>query len=491
MRKFKKYIPLVILALSVSACPASADAAVLRDVTTETTEATTEKTGPKEEWKTDKETGKWYYTIDEIPVTGWKKIKKKWYFFGSDTFLLTNTDIGPYHVNSDGELTNPGTEKGFKPEAHGIIYNSTSSIILKEGNDNVVKMKNDIDSLYDSFKENNSINPEDIRTLRYFYNSLTMAEKANVPNETYLAEMELANKITYDYSKIYATSTDAQSADKESKVGTDYTFEISDKKSAVSVIVRYTTDANMDGNGDKPSVLLVSPSGSSWEMEEETPQIRNDSINAALTWTDNFVQFDIVNAENGNWTIRTDINCTFKLQEYAGNMKNLNPIPAQDEVHSDTDATAEKEKDKNKKKPIAKLIIMLTAIGGFVGFMVYMSKKPVEGGNKKKKDEAQPQSSEEDLESLRQELIKMNAEFEQAEYEDDPRNTNINTQNNNITEYSQEEIIESLEDYSAGYGTDDRIYATDSSENYPVVSQPVASHNDNSYEGDEWYEEEE
>ena len=520
MRKIRIYTPLIILAMGMSVSFANIHVnAATTEATTETTEEATddskeEKKEKKEKkWVTDNLTGRKQYQIDQEPVIGWKKIKKKWYYFGADTFLVTNTHIGPYEVDANGVLQNPGTDEDFKPLPHGSIYNSSGSVAVKDGNENVIKLVNDINTLYESFKTNVELNPEDIRKLRYLYNSLTMAEKANIPNETYLAEMELANKVVYDYSKIYATATDAVSKDGKSKVGTNYTFEITDKKSAITVVVRYTTDTNMDGIGDKPVVSLISPDGVTTPITEESPQLRNTSINAALTWTDNFVQFDIVNAENGNWTINTDINCTFTSKEYAGNMKNLNPIPADEKPATQTDPDEDTTKEK-KKTPIGSILLIVFAVGGFAGLMIFMKKKPVETKGKKE-DIRINQTSEDDMESLRQELEKMNEEF-RDDYPDEPAGTTVQSkQPYNTDTFSQEEIKESLEDYGVGYDVEDTYdqtynqpayepqqyaqpynepYAenTMQASNQPIVTAETADTNATSMsEEDEWYEEEE
>lgn len=499
MRKFKFFTPVVLLALGISLSSGAVNAKTYYAPETET-EATTEATTAdgskkkedkqKKEWKTDSNTGKKQYLIDDEPVKGWKKIKKKWYYFGPDTFLVTNAHIGIYEVNEKGVLTNPGTDKDFTPQPHGNIYNSSSTVSLKDGNENVIKVVNDINSLYNLFQTNKDLNPEDIRKIRYLYNSLSLAEKANVTNETYLAEMELYNEIVYDYATIYATTTDAVSQDGKSKVGNKYTFEITDNKPAISVIVRYTTDTNMDGIGDKPEITLLSPADINTELTEDTPQIRTSSINAALTWTDNFLQFDIASAENGYWTILTDINCTFTTQEYSGNKKILNPIPSEGETQTPTDSEEKQETEKSSNASfIISIIVLLATIGGFVGLMLYFKKHPMEGNSKKKKEEDRmiEKTSEEDLENLRQELQKMNEEFENEEYDNYTTTEQTDTQKTEKTEFSQEEIKESLEDYSVSYDIEEDNYDPFIKPDIPTNAQTEEPDNNE----DEWYEEEE
>ena len=487
MHKFKKYLIIISCGLFLSNPFISYAAPEAETTTEESTEKTTEKKEKvKKEWVQDKDTGKWQYEVDGEAVIGWRKIKKKWYYFGADGFRQENTKIGTYILDAEGVLINPGEDKDFKPEPHGVIKNSTTNSSIIKNTENIKNVTDKINNLYTEFTNDKIIDINNIKETRFLYNSLSMAEKAGVNNETYLAEIENKYGIIYDYDSIYATVTDASQADGDTKQGTSYIFTIDDKNTAISVIVRFTTDTNMDGIGDVPSVSLLSPNGDSITIDTSSPEIRTSAINTALTWTDNYLQMDISNAENGNWTILTDISCAFISQDYAGNKKNLNPIPSTGKKATETDAEKESKSEEEQSK--LPLVFLAVTVAAFVGIFLWMKKNPATPAKKsdKTKKNAQPSDNSDDVESLKQELLKMEAEYVDDDY-DKSETVQIDTNKQTKTTFTQEEMNESLEEYSAGTADMYRNSFNDT-DILSSIENNIENQQDNE---DLWYEEEE
>ena len=463
MHKLKKYTIALIISAMLATSPLNVYAVPVTDAeTTEEPTETNEETeegneseetaeGDSGQWLENKNDGTWSYQIDNKNVTGWYKVGDYWYYFNGKGIMLANTKVGTYIIDGEGHLTNGSDAVDFTPAPHGVIYNSSTMNILKNGHDAADDVTEKINNLYDMYQNNKKLDDEQIKEARYLYNSLPLSEKVRVNNESKLAEMENSQGIVYDYSTIYATSTDASEADGTSKKGNTYTFTIDEKHDSLTVITRFTTDTDMDGNGDIPVIQLISPQGESLPITNDSPQIRNASLNAALTWTENFMQIDVASAENGNWTIMTDIVCTFTSQEYIGNRQNINPIPAEErDTKTDAETTEKKEEKTNEGK--GALIFLGVVVVLFVGLIIWMKKMPMGGDNKtkkKKNEEAKPVlSKEEQMEILKRELQQMDAEYNDNTFDDNSDNIARNPAKIQQRTFSQDEINESLEDYS-------------------------------------------
>ncbi len=478
MHRFKKYTLALIISVIVASVPITLYAAP--EETTEVAEETseegegeeTEDPGDGGKWIQNQNDNTWSYNIEGKNVTGWYKIGEYWYYFNGKGILLTNTKVGTYIINDDGQLTNGSDAPDFVPIAHGEIYNSSSMNTLKNGHDDAESVTEQINMLFGQYQDGKSIDNTEINKARYLYNSLPLSEKVRVNNESKLAEIENAQGIVYDYGTIYATSDDANEADSNLKKGNSYTFAIDDNHENITVITRFTTDTDMDGNGDIPSLQLISPQGDSLPITNDTPQIRNTSINASITWTDNFMQIDVASAENGNWTIASDIVCTFTSQEYIGNKKDINPIPAEENA---TKTNAEEEnktnEEKEEKGSYGSLIFLGVVLVMFAALIIIMKKMPSGEKTKKKKqtaaDVAPVLSKEEQMEILKRELQAMDAEYNDNYGENE---SNVNTQSQKIPQqriFSQDEINESIEDYSVNSD----ILTSNMNQHYSIPTQ--------------------
>ena len=515
MKKSFVYISLLLLfafvtpKITVFAAPEQTEDTEETEETEEETEEETNDDGG--EWK--EKDGIFTYEIENEAVKGWYKIGSSWYYFGADGIMQANTKVGSYVLDAEGKLVNGSDSEDFVPEPHGQIYNSTTAILLKDGNTDAENVVTTINDLYDSYKGGNTIEDKKIREARYSYNSLTSAEKVRVNNEQKLAEMEIAYGITYDYDAIYATRTDAIEADGSVKNGTTYTFNIDDKNQNTTIVIRYTTDANMDGVGDVPVISLISPNDETIEITNIAPQIRNEQINTSLTWTDNFTQLDIANAENGTWTVVTDIICTFEQKEYAGNRTDINPIPSEQETHSKGDAEDEPEIESEKTTiNIGPIIALIVVIGAFVGFMIVIKKMNFGEDKEKKQKKNTPsapiETKEEEYARLKAELSAMDQEYMEESFEDNDFEKPQQQENQPETStFSQQEMIESIEEYTPSYNiyeqntgtnilrdTDEGYYekpVNTPNQNIPQLDAPQQTIQNSTNNADDWYEEEE
>ena len=108
MLKTKRMLPVVLAVSMLTASvflPAPAAEAAKAKSRTETS-PTAEDAKTLKGWVTKGENT--YYYVDGKPVSGWKKIKKKWYFFNKKTKALVRNQItgdktmGYYYVDKDG-----------------------------------------------------------------------------------------------------------------------------------------------------------------------------------------------------------------------------------------------------------------------------------------------------------------------------------------------------------------------------------------------------
>lgn len=193
-----------------------------------------------------------------------------------------------------------------------------------------------IDSLPSSEDLNDSYAPQ-VEDIWKAYQELTMAEKINVSNYD---KLEKEYKMLLDSGAI--VDNEAAAEEEQSKIDrernsvavsgkteaqtTDYTFQISSSQPALSVVIRYTTDANGDNDGDVPGrIVLVSPNGTSTPVSNATSNMSDDTMDIALTWTKNYLQMDIASASEGKWTISTDIPVTYSAIDYAGGQQVIEP----------------------------------------------------------------------------------------------------------------------------------------------------------------------
>ena len=464
MHRVKKVFLLLIIMFSFSFVSQNVYAEGNDNSETAEDNATEASAGDAEEnvkgkWKSFTENGvtKYSYEIDRIDVTGWHKIDGDWYYFDGSGTMLADTYVGIYKLDPDGRLKNGSKSPDFKPKAHGEIV-SAKTAVLKDGHDDANKVSAQIDSLYTDYINGKEIDPTIIRNVRTQYNSLSKAEKVWVLNESNLADLENIKHVVYDYSAVVATQTDALESSEGVQKGKNYVFNIDENQKNISIVVRFSTSSNNDTQGIVPQIKLISPDKQEILIGEKDQKINTENISVDLTWAFyyNYVQLNISKAKEGSWIINTDNDCVFEPTDYSGETQDISAIPSVNESHSVSDAEDNNTNSEDEESSVGAIIVMILAIGAFVGLMVAMKKMPAGSGkeksaSKKSSEPVKVMTKEEELELLKKELGDMSDEYSDEGYEDDIYSDDVPAKEEaSKMEFTEDEINESLEDYSAG-----------------------------------------
>ena len=323
------------------------------------------------------------------------------------------------------------------------------------------------------------------------YSNLTTAEKITVSN---------SEKLIKEYDKLVNTGVlkdekkEEESAQKdldEQRAGTqisgteesqvtDYTFDY-DPKKPISVVVRYTTDADGDGKGDVPGrITLTSPHADTYPVTNTNTKLSDDGLTVGLSWENNFVQMDFAKATDGKWTISTSIPCTFTAIDYAGAKQDISYDGEQaekkkDTSKKDTKKTAETPKPE-KKSSIFLPAVLIFIVAGLIGGLIAFYKKfwPKSSGNPKnpamdakerkaaeeediyETEEPRPMSDEEIIAQMRAEYKESVARQRQMEEADEELSRNATVEEDDdytdLDEVTQEDFDndETIEEYTEG-----------------------------------------
>lgn len=353
----------------------------------------------------------------------------------SNNILFTE----PEQISNTSEQPTTEQVSGATETDANRIYNSTTSIYIIQGTDEIDSIIEKINSL----KTSQSPQVLEIQQTRYRYNALTMAQKARVTNENLLYELEQTAHITYDYNQIYAnygTNTDDLS-DSMSK-GTSYTFELK-KDTSISISIKYTMDNNMDGIMDTPVISLKTPDNNILQLSTENTELHDANMNIKLTWADGFSQMDIASGQEGKWTILTSEPVVFMQMDYAGSKQDIAEIPEVDipetgtetDVHSKTTTSA-------MFNLISRIIIMIIVVVMLIILPKIIAKQ--KNGKKNNINQKQVSPKEESAEDILKEL---QAIINTEDFSDKTTNNNEDIQENSKKEisFSQEEINDAVD----------------------------------------------
>ena len=353
----------------------------------------------------------------------------------SNNILFTE----PEQISNTSEQPTTEQVSGATETDANRIYNSTTSIYIIQGTDEIDSIIEKINSL----KTSQSPQVLEIQQTRYRYNALTMAQKARVTNENLLYELEQTAHITYDYNQIYAnygTNTDDLS-DSMSK-GTSYTFELK-KDTSISISIKYTMDNNMDGIMDTPVISLKTPDNNILQLSTENTELHDANMNIKLTWADGFSQMDIASGQEGKWTILTSEPVVFMQMDYAGSKQDIAEIPEVDipetgtetDVHSKTTTSA-------MFNLISRIIIMIIVVVMLIILPKIIAKQ--KNGKKNNINQKQVSPKEESAEDILKEL---QAIINTEDFSDKTTNNNEDIQENPKKEisFSQEEINDAVD----------------------------------------------
>lgn len=257
-----------------------------------------------------------------------------------------------------------------------------------------------IDSLPNSQDINDS-HANQVKTVWDAYQELTTAEKIYISNYEKLQteynmlvqsgaiiDEELQTKQEQDKIDSQRENT-AVSGQTENQV-TDYTFQISKTTPSISIVLRYTLDANGDGRGDVPGrIILTSPKGVTTPVSNASSKLYDETMDVGLTWTSNFLQMDFASATDGKWTISTDIPVTFSAISYAGGQQEFKAEeePEKVEKESSDDGSGEPEEMEAEKSSgnVFKLVGGLALLVGMFGGLIFGFKKIGSSSDKPKK----------------------------------------------------------------------------------------------------------
>ncbi len=420
-----RFLP-IIISTTLSLTPLPPFSLSQETGTEEATADTASQTDAVGQWW-DSGNGSMYY-IDNDPVSGWNRIDGSWYYFGADKIKKTDTEVGIYRLDNEGKLINATDDAPFP---HGEVYNSSASGSVVRNSSDYIETETAISELYDKHENGEITSKDEIMKVRYRYNALNMSEKARVHNEYKLADLENIYGVTYDYSKIYDPA-DSYNTDSSYTKGNDFTFSLDEYASALTVIVRFP-------EGDDTEVSIVAPSGSTTVFEKDTSQIRNQSMNLYLTWTDSYLQIDIAHGDYGTWNIKTDDICSFTTKEYAGNRSEIHAIP-EDVVASRTDSIKQDEEAEDSENTGVRSTIALISffflIIGYVVFRIILARHMSGKGKKagKKKECVSPEKKvqpEKEPENGYDEYLAMKAmlQEEYAEFEEVPEDKEVLDEN--------------------------------------------------------------
>ena len=338
----------------------------------------------------------------------------------------------------------------------------------------------------------------DLRAIRQAYSALPMSEQVLVTNIDVLEAEEVRKGIagTTDSSGTGAQNgpTNTNRPDTENKLRSNmYTIGISQASPSASVVVRFITDADGDGRNDVPDIVFMCPDTEEIRIDLTAPEIYSEKINAAVTVTDNFAQFDIASADTGSWTIKTSAEVIFEKMEYQG---------VREEPHNltDSEVTAEPGEPQPVRESFltryGKLIGVCTVFAILIFLALTLPKRLV--GNdgmeddeekKKKKDKeknrkntekagqedakegrARKLTEDEEIAQIRAEFEAQQKQYERMDAENEERVRKIEESKkkektpDEVFYVTQQDIDndDSIEEYDEGFGTGLLIRENDS-----------------------------
>ena len=245
-----------------------------------------------------------------------------------------------------------------------------------------------------------------LQKIRDAYDALPTSDKININN------IDKLNKLLPEESEETGEeeAENTNSATRDTVLtGTEYTFEITQTKKALSIVIRFTSDDDGDGRSDIPQVTITSPKGKLYELSTKDGRFDRDNIVIDTTNAGEFMQLDIPRAEEGVWTIKTSTKVTFERIEYQGAASEL---VAEDDP-ADTALPEEEEEPQNPYR----IYMMLGIFAFFVllAVLVVALLRP-----KKKKEDIvaiKQKSEEEQLKEIYKEFAQQKELYERMDRE--------------------------------------------------------------------------
>lgn len=317
--------------------------------------------------------------------------------------------------------------------AMGIMMSATplmtfTPVVAEDAAITVEQFEQEINSLPDDPNQLTIEQKQKVSNLMVEYQKFSMADKlsiknyskletlASVKNETatgehksiaeQLEEQQKSNQKSNEPTTNTTAQADSQTTkDSDAAIlakATEYTLEY-DALKPVSLIVRFVTDEDGDGKTDVPSrIVLLAPNGDSLPISKASVVMKDKatSLNATLTWTDNYLQIDFATAMDGKWSVQTSIPVTFTKKDYAGSKEDI--VAQEDQKENNNQKTEQSQKstaeeDDEAPLPIGGLALIAVVIAGLFGFTRWNSSKAGKvSGNKPGR--AQEESIDDDSE---------------------------------------------------------------------------------------------
>lgn len=295
--------------------------------------------------------------------------------------------------------------------AMGIMMSATplmtfTPVVAEKAAITVEQFEQEINSLPDDPNQLTIEQKQKVSNLMVEYQKFSMADKlsiknyskletlASVKNETatgehksiaeQLEEQQKSNQKSNEPTTNTTAQADSQTTkDSDAAIlakATEYTLEY-DALKPVSLIVRFVTDEDGDGKTDVPSrIVLLAPNGDSLPISKASVVMKDKatSLNATLTWTDNYLQIDFATAMDGKWSVQTSIPVTFTKKDYAGSKEDI--IAQEDQKENNNQKTEQSQKstaeeDDEAPLPIGGLALIAVVIAGLFGFTRWNSSK--------------------------------------------------------------------------------------------------------------------
>lgn len=311
--------------------------------------------------------------------------------------------------------------------AIGIIMSATplmtcTPVVAEDAAITVEQFEREVDSLPDDPNNLTIEQKQKVSNLMVEYQKFSMADKlsiknyskletlASVKNETatgehksiaeQLEEQQKSNQKSNEPTTNTTAQADSQTTkDSDAAIlakATEYTLEY-DALKPVSLIVRFVTDEDGDGKTDVPSrIVLLAPNGDSLPISKASVVMKDKatSLNATLTWTDNYLQIDFATAMDGKWSVQTSIPVTFTKKDYAGSKEDI--VAQEDQKENNNQKTEQSQKstaeeDDEAPLPIGGLALIAVVIAGLFGFTRWNSSKAGKtSGNKPGRVQEEP-----------------------------------------------------------------------------------------------------
>ena len=293
----------------------------------------------------------------------------------------------------------------------GIMMSATplmtfTPVVAEKAAITVEQFEQEINSLPDDPNQLTIEQKQKVSNLMVEYQKFSMADKlsiknyskletlASVKNETatgehksiaeQLEEQQKSNQKSNEPTTNTTAQADSQTTkDSDAAIlakATEYTLEY-DALKPVSLIVRFVTDEDGDGKTDVPSrIVLLAPNGDSLPISKASVVMKDKatSLNATLTWTDNYLQIDFATAMDGKWSVQTSTPVTFTKKDYAGSKEDI--VAQEDQKENNNQKTEQSQKstaeeDDEAPLPIGGLALIAVVIAGLFGFTRWNSSK--------------------------------------------------------------------------------------------------------------------